>query len=185
MSKKSKKPNTSNLKWVIQVILFTFVLSTVFYAGSSVLLAELNLIVAVVILIVIILIGLAFDMIGLAAAAAKEEPFHSMAARKRKGAAEALNIIKNRDKFSNFCSDVIGDICGIVSGSSAAFIAARVIIAAPSFNAVVVTLAVTSAVAAATIGSKAVGKAYAIRRANDITYLAARAIMVFKRKKKR
>lgn len=29
-----------------------------------------------------------------------------------------LNLKKNADKVSSFCNDVIGDICGIISGAA-------------------------------------------------------------------
>ena len=53
-----------------------------------------------------------FDMIGVAVTAADEQVFHSMAAKKIRGAKLAVKFKKNADKLSSFCKDVIGDICG-------------------------------------------------------------------------
>jgi hypothetical protein len=69
--------------------------------------------------------ALLFDIIGVAVTAADERPFHSMAAHKEKGAAEALYLLHNASHVSSFCNDVVGDICGIVSGTTAAVIVSR------------------------------------------------------------
>ena len=41
-----------------------------------------------------------------------------MNAQKISGAKEAITIIKNNVRFASLCNDVIGDICGIVSGAA-------------------------------------------------------------------
>ena len=184
MNKAKKKSNNSNIKWVIQAVLFTFVLSTIFNAGSTVMLEDVSIIVKILVLVFIIFFGVVVGMIGMAALAADETPFHSMAARKVKGSDEALSIIRNRDKVSNFCCDIIGGICGIVSGSSAAFISVRIVDAYPNLNSIAITLAIMGTVAALSVGSNAVATTYATENANDITYFTARFIRTFKRKKK-
>ena len=45
-----------------------------------------------------------------------------MAAHKEPGAKEALVLLRNAGRVSSVCNDVVGDICGIVSGSTAAVI---------------------------------------------------------------
>jgi len=181
---KSKKKSNSNVKWVIQAVLFTFVLSTIFNAGSSVMLEDVHIVIKITVLVFIILFGVIIGMIGMAAMAADEVPFHSMAARKCKGATEALAILKNRDKVSNFCCDVIGGICGIVSGSSAAFISVRLVATYPNINSAIITLALMGTVAAISVGSNAVATTFSVNRANDITFFVARIIRAFKREKK-
>jgi len=183
MSKNKKKSN-SNIKWVIQVVLFTFVLSSLFTAGSSIMLEDVNIAAAISILVFIILFGILIGMIGMAAMAADEVPFHSMAARKVKGAEEALTILKNRDKMSNFCCDVIGGICGIVSGSSAAFVSVRIVTLYPNLNSAIIMLAITGSVAALSVGGNAVATTLSVKYAHNITFFVARIIRKFKRKKR-
>ncbi|WDC83794.1 hypothetical protein PL321_14940 [Caloramator sp. mosi_1] len=79
------------------------------------------------VLISIIFVGIIFDIIGVAVTAAEEAPFHSLASRKVKGAKTAVKLIRNADKVSNFCNDVIGDICGVVSGAAGAIIISKLI----------------------------------------------------------
>ena len=82
------------------------------------LLRNVQVLVAFIILVVIILTGILFDIIGVAVTAADEKPFHSMSSRKLLGAKTSVALIRNASKLSNFCNDVIGDICGIISGAA-------------------------------------------------------------------
>jgi len=181
----SKPKKNSNTKWVIQAILFTFVLTVMFSAGSSVMLEDVSILIKVAVLVFIILFGVAIGMIGMAAMAADETPFHSMAARKVKGSEEALAILKNRDKVSNFCCDIIGGICGIVSGSSAAFLSVRIVAANPALNATVIMLATTGLVASLSVGGNAIATAYSVKYSHRITFFAAKIVRTFKRGKRR
>src|SRR5690554_1632429 len=73
---------------------------------------------SLVTLIVIIIIGVVFDIIGIAVTAASEVPFLSMASKKKRGAINAVRLIRKADQVSSFCNDVVGDICSIISGSA-------------------------------------------------------------------
>ena len=66
--------------------------------------------------------GIVFDIIGVAVTATDESSFHSMAAKKVHGAAHAIRLVRHADRVSSFCNDVVGDICGTVSGAAAASI---------------------------------------------------------------
>lgn len=119
--KKSGSKGT-NYKWIIGITLWTFLISSFISFISNVLLSNVGIFIAFVILIIIILIGILSDIIGVSVTAADEVPFHSMASRKVKGAKTSVFLIRNADKVSNFCNDVIGDICGVVSGATGAVI---------------------------------------------------------------
>ena len=62
-------------------------------------------------LIIVIAIGIMFDLIGVAVTVGNEEDFHAQASKKIKGAKTSIKMIRNSAKVSNFCADVIGDIC--------------------------------------------------------------------------
>jgi CBS domain containing-hemolysin-like protein len=95
-----------------------------------------------------------------------------MAAKKVLGAKYALRIIKNANKVSNFCNDVVGDIAGIVSGGT---VIVFVVHLSKTFvwatNTILFNLILTSIVAAFTIGGKAIGKSIAINYCNTIVFL--------------
>lgn len=138
---------------------------------------------AVLVLFVIVLIGVLFDMVGTAVTAAEEAPFHSMAARRVKGAATGIKLIKNAERVSNICNDVIGDICGIVSGSTTAVIVAR-LVSADSAAGFFAGIALTAFVAAVTVGGKAFGKSIAISSSNNIVFAVAKILSVFEKDSK-
>jgi Mg2+/Co2+ transporter CorB len=172
--KKMYKKRTSdikpNYKWIIGIIIWTFIISGAITLISETTLSKVNIYIAFIILVLIIIIGIVFDIIGVAVTAADETPFHSMASRKVHGARKAVNLIRNADKVSNFCNDVIGDVCGVVSGGTGAVIVTKIMASTPIKEGLVLTIVISAAIASLTVGGKAVGKNYAISQSNNIVY---------------
>ena len=108
-------------------------------------------------------------MVGVEVTASDEQVFHSMAAKKIRGAKLAVKFKKNADKLSSFCQDVIGDICGIVSGSTGAVIAIKIMNQLDNNN-LFITLIVMGIISSLTIGGKAIEKAIAMNKSNEILY---------------
>jgi CBS domain containing-hemolysin-like protein len=157
----------------------TFFLSLFFNTISQTLIQGLALLGSVMVLLVIIAIGIVFDVIGIASAAANLPPLNARAAKKVPGAKHALILARNSDRVSSFCNDVVGDICGIVSGSAA--------------TAIIFSLALNNArhqnyfsifmmalVASLTVGGKAVGKSIAINYSTEILLLVGRVLYFFR-----
>lgn len=177
--KKFKVPRpSSNVavsnKWTVFVVILSFVLSVVFSAVTSVLMAEMSIVWAFIILFVIIGINITFDIIGTAVMSAEEYPFHSLAARRVRGAKETIKIIRHAPQVSNLCCDVIGDIAGIISGAATALIVAE-LAAAFSLAGMLPSLLLTGLVGAMTIGGKAVCKGIAMQNGNAIVYFIGKA----------
>lgn len=181
--KKKGKPEKSSGKWAVQVFFIAVVLSAVLSFASDSALDGAGVAVAIVVLLAFILLGIFFDIVGVAVTAADEKPFHSMAAHKTPGAKEALGLIRKADKVSSMCNDVVGDICGIISGSTAAVIVVR-LQSAFSLRSALISLAVTALVSGLTIGGKAMGKAFAIDKSTAVLQLVGRALHLFSGKKK-
>lgn len=156
-----------SIKWSLLISLVTLLLSATFTIVSTIVLAGVGWGIGMVVVLIIVIIGVFFDMLGLAAASAQEKPYHSMAAEKLHGAKQAIKIVRNADKFSNFCNDVIGDISGIVSGTASAAVVLQLVYTfgeteqSMLFKALSVLF--TATVAALTVGGKALGKAFAIQ----------------------
>lgn len=167
--------NKTDFKWIIQIMVIAFVISFAFSFTSEMVIPNVNIIVGILLLILFILLGVLFDMIGVAVTAADEKPFHSMNSRKVKGADIAVKFKKNADKVASFCNDVVGDICGVVSGSAGAIIALSLADILP-IDKFIITLLVTSIIAALTIGGKAIGKSFAMNKSNLILYRFAKII---------
>lgn len=177
------KKKNNNSKWIIKITLMAFMISFIFSFISEIALNNTGIVLGIIILFVFILLGVIFDMIGVAVTAADEKPIHSMNARKVKGADVATKFKKNADKVSSFCNDVVGDICGIISGSAGVVIASSLtnIIKIEPF---IISLIVTALIAALTIGGKALGKGFAIKNSNNILFGFSKVVSCFYKPKK-
>ena len=129
-------------------------------------------------MLIIVLLGILFDIVGVAVMSADEKPFHSMAAKKVPGAAEALKLLRNAEKVSSFCNDVVGDICGVVSGSASAIIAVKALTQIDSDT--VSQLIMSALVAGVTIAGKAFGKNLAMSNSTRIVHFASKLIYYIK-----
>ena len=174
---KSKNKKKSGCSWALRVFLLAVALSALLSFFSSTALEGTGYAVAIIVLAVFIALGIVFDMIGVAVTAADPKPFHSMAAHREKGAKEAIRLLKNANQVSSFCKDVVGDICGIVSGSTATVI---VVLLQNSFGwrSIVVSTVVTALISGLTIGGKAIGKKVAMKKSKDVIYLTAKVLSV-------
>lgn len=171
--KKAKKP-PSRARWIILVFVATIIISACFTLLSSSILDGSGTVAALVILLLIILIGIAFDIVGVAVTAAEERPLHSMAAKKVPGAKEAIGLIKNADRVASICNDVVGDICGVVSGSASAVIAVRLLESFTPTWSSILKIAMSALVAGLTVGGKAIGKGVAMRYSVQIVHFVGR-----------
>ena len=109
--------------WIYTVFITTFILSILFSLGTNIISIHSNTIVTIIIILIVISIGIVFDMIGVASLSANEKTFHAMSAQKIKGAKTANKLIKSNVKVSSVCNDIVGDICGIISGGLGAVLA--------------------------------------------------------------
>jgi len=165
-------------KWIVTVFIMTFILSIVFNGVSNALLSKINIVIAFLILIIMIGIGIFFDMIGMAVATCEEAPFHAKAAKKHKGAREAIRLIRSKEKVSSVCNDVVGDVSGIVSGSLSALISVN-LSDITGINSLIISLIVGGIVASLTVGGKAIGKKKAIDNCNEILFFVGGVVHLF------
>lgn len=180
--KKEKKQKNKNWIWPTVVFIMAIIISLLFSILSEWALSNASIIVAVIVIVVFILLSIIFDMLGLAVASCNIEDFNAMAARKVKGSKQALALVKSADKVSSVCNDVIGDVCGILSGAAGASLLANIALTSGSFQAIFVSSLVAAIIAGFTIGGKAVVKRLAITHATNITLNFARVINFFTHK---
>lgn len=181
-SEKTKKDSRilhfdKNVLWIIKISLMAFVFSFLLSLFSETVMSKSTFWISVIVLLFFIFLGIIFDMIGVATTVADKKVFNSMASKKVKGSKTALKFIKNSSQVSSFCNDVVGDICGILSGSAGVTIALA-ISNIFSLNILLANLLTTSLIAALTIGGKAAGKSYAINKSNRILYTFSKIIEV-------
>lgn len=173
--------NKIDFKWILIVTILAFVISIVMTLFSTITLENVSLFVAILITFLFILLGIVFDIIGVAVTSGDEVAFHSMSSRKVKGGKIGVKLMKNTSKVSSVCCDVIGDVCGIVSGTSGVVIVS-LIIKLTNFNELLISLLVTGVISALTIGGKALGKGFAVNKSKEIVTIVSRMLSFFQRK---
>ena len=171
-----KKERNKAIRWVVTIFLVTIVISGTISFVSDEIMSTSGVLTAFLILLVIIFIGIVFDIIGMAVASADERPFHSMAARKVIGAQNAIKLLRNAERVSSICNDVVGDICGVVSGSASATIAAQILQHGEFSWPQLISLGMSAFCAGLTVGGKAIGKTFAVNSATEIVHTVGKII---------
>lgn len=168
--------------WLITVTVVSFIISFMMALISELVIPNAVITISMFLVLIFIFIGIVFDIIGLAANTADPKIFHSMATKKVRGSKKAIELIKNKDKVSSLLNDVIGDICGVVSGSCGLAIS---ITLANMMNTskILTTIIVTSIISSLTIGGKAFGKTIAINNANEIIFEFSKILNIFSKDK--
>lgn len=164
------------MKRFLWVGAWTFVLSVVFSLGSKALLTLLGFASSFLLLLFIVLVGIVFDIIGVAATAARETPFHAMAADKVRGSVQAIWLVRNADKVATFSNDMVGDVAGTLSGAVAVGLVFQLVRLRPALSEALLTTLMVALVAAVAVGGKASGKGFALKNASRIVFLVARII---------
>ena len=186
MSKPKKDPRRRAVSWVIFVFFLSFALSLLMSWSSSTALSTVGIAMATLTVLILVSIGIIFDILGVAVTSADKPPLVAMTTRRVPGARQALWMVQNADRMASICNDVVGDICGVVSGSAGATLAMRIGEKMGLSSTFVVGILVAAFIAALTVGGKAIGKRLAIKRSKDILMLTGRAAAflsgLFKRK---
>lgn len=176
----AKRERNKHIRWAVTIFLITIFISGLISLISDEVMASSCLGVAFLILFVIIFVGIIFDIIGMAVATAEEKPFHSMAARKVPGAQEAIRLLRNAERVSSICNDVVGDICGVVSGSASATIASLILAHVELDWPRGIGLLMSALAAGLTVGGKAVGKTIAVNSATEIVHTVGKILWAFR-----
>ena len=167
--------------WIIKAFLMTFFIAFLFNAVTNVVIENCNNIALIVFSILFIVLGIIFDIIGTSVLTANEATFHAKSSKKIKGAKESINLIKNSNQIASICNDVIGDICGIGSGSVGAMLSIF-ISNKTGINVVYTTLFISSLISSLTVGGKAIGKKFAVKQSDIIIEKVGIILSIFSKK---
>lgn len=183
--KKTEKENKkkANISWIVLITILSLVISILFSLLSELLMPKVNIYIGIIIMFLFIGLGILFDILGVSLVSADIKPYHSMAAKKIKGARVAVKLKQNTSKLSSVFCDVIGDICGIVSGSAGVYIATKLSLLI-NINPIFISLGITGVISALTIGGKAIGKSCAINNSTMILYDFSKVLSLFYNPKK-
>ena len=176
----ARRERRKHIRWVVTIFFTTMLISGTISFVSDEIMERSGMVTAFLILMAIVLVGILFDVVGVAVTSADEKPFHSMAARKVPGAQESIRLLRNAERVSSICNDVIGDICGVVSGSASATIAAQVLNHFTFSWPQLVTLLMSALVAGMTVGGKAIGKTFAVNSCTTIVHTVGRVLYTFR-----
>ncbi len=168
----SKANNKHNSAAVYTLIVFigTFFTACLMTLVSSLVLEEMETFtVGLVILLVVIFVGVLFDIVGTAIGVCGMASLNSKAARRIPGAKKAIGLVKNASRVANICNDVVGDICGTVSGGIGTALAA-VLVSSGGWLGLAVSVGISGCIAAMTVAGKAMGKNFALQQADTIIF---------------
>lgn len=174
--------STVSKRYIFIVWATSFLLAVVFFWLSEILASKLqNLFLSFLFLVIIILIGIVADIVGTSVTAAREAPFHAKGAKKVPGAQESVFLIRNADRVANICNDIIGDIAGTLSGAMGVALVLQVMLSWPQADQALLNMLMVGAIAALTIGGKAMGKRLALTRSNEVIFLVGELLAAWSR----
>lgn len=162
--------------WNFLVFILSFTLAVIFSFLTNILSNNSSDIFIILIIFIVIMIGIIFDMIGVAVLTAKESTFHAMSSKKIKGAKKATKLIKNNVKVASFCNDIVGDVCGIVSGGLGAVLAISI---SDYLGITLATIIVSAIISSLTVTGKAIFKNVAVKKADNILFTFSKILSIF------
>ena len=171
--------------WLIKIFVLTFSLSLVFSSLSEMLFRASGVVIAVAIIIFFLLIQFITDIIANAVTVCDDGCFKQMCEQKLKGAKQAAFLVRNKDKVASFLCDIIGDVCGILSGAAGATIVVKIAREGQGGLAILYAALIAATIASLTVVGKAAGKTYAKRNSEKITLKIGKFLAVFAKNDKK
>lgn len=182
--KQKKKIMPSWLSWGLSVLFLSFALTVLFSFITEISIKGSPVYVCIIVLIVLLVLNIFCDLLANAILTCQADAFHAMASNKIKGAKRAVTLCRNATKLGSIFADIIGDICGIVSGSAGTVLA--IYIASKSDGdiwEIVCAIGVSAVIGALTVGGKAIFKHFAIKYNKQIVFSFAKFTTLFKKEK--
>ena len=174
-----KRPILKNL-WAIKITIITFVLAILFSFLSQIATSSSQLFVPYMVLIFMIFISIITDAIAVSVKSCDVDRLFFLTKGKNFEYEIILKMVCNADKVNNICADVIGDMCGILSGACGATIVAKA--DNLSYN-YINAICVSSLIVAITVGGKAYMKDIAIHSSEEYLISCIKLLKIFIRKK--
>lgn len=168
--------------WSIKVTALTFGVCLLSSVLSNLATAKNNFFLAITLLLSMIFISIIFDAIGVAVAACNyTELIRTCKINRQKDCMIFEWISCNAEKVNNICCDVVGDMCGILSGACGVTIVVNLCVG--NLNSYIISIIVSSLIAAITVGGKAFFKGLALSKSHKFVTLLKNFLKIFWRKK--
>lgn len=184
--KNRKKRVPQWLIWGFSILFLSFGLTVIFSFLTELVIDENSpAFICVVVLLVLLLLNISCDVLANAIIACKPESFLAMASNRIRGAKRAVYFCRNASRLGSIFADVIGDICGIVSGAAGAALATIIAVSGEGYIKIITSILVSAVIGALTVGGKAIFKHFAIKYSKNIVFGFAKFTTFFKKEKKR
>jgi len=182
----NKKRVTTSKIWYTELFFASLLLCFIFAIISQLVLLHANLALALFIILLLIAISVFFDLVGVAVTASHIKPFLELKSKGYvRGVDQAIKLVKNADRVSSICTDVVGDICGILSGAGGVAISIIIISESSGWNSAIWSTLISSIIAALTVLGKALGKSYALNYPTKIMLEVGKFLYFFSKKKRK
>lgn len=173
------------LVWGLSILFLSFALTVIFSFVTELVIDENSpAIICIIVLLVLLVLNISCDVLANAIIACKPESFLAMASNRIRGAKRAVFFCRNSSRLGSIFADVIGDICGIVSGAAGAALAAIIALSGDGYIKMVTAILVSAVIGALTVGGKALFKHFAIKYSKNIVFAFAKFTTLFKKEKK-
>ena len=157
--------NKNSTKWAFKVFVLSISLSIIFSLFSQSLLPSLSPFFSIFVIVFFVFVSVIFDMIAVAFTSINKEQLEKY--KNENGYVMAVKLYERADKVASFGGDVVGDICGILSGAGGVSLVVNMNIQDANLN-LLVTCLVSSLIAGITIFCKAIIKTYALQNCEQI-----------------
>jgi len=172
--------------WYTELFIASLLLCFIFAIISQLILIHANLALALFIILLLIGISVFFDLVGVAVTASHIKPFLEMKSKGYvRGVDNAIKLVKNADRVSSVFTDVVGDICSILSGAGGVAISIIIVSETSSWSSAILSTLISSIIAALTVLGKALGKSYALNYPTKIVLGMGKFLYFFSKKKKK
>ncbi len=180
--KQKRKIMPAWLAWGLGVLVLSFALTVLFSFLTEISVKDSPAFVCIIVLVVLLFLNILCDLLANAIISCSPEAFHAMASKKIKGAKRAVTFCRNATKLSSIFADVIGDICGIVSGAAGTALVVHFALTGSIYE-IIASIGVSAVIGALTVGGKAIFKHFAIKYNKQIVFGFAKFTTFFKREK--
>lgn len=157
--------NKNSTKWAFKVFVLSISLSIIFSLFSQSLLPSLSPFFSIFVIVFFVFVSVIFDMVAVAFTSINKEQLEKY--KNENGYVMAVKLCERADKVASFGGDVVGDICGILSGAGGVSLVVNMNIQDANLN-LLVTCLVSSLIAGVTIFCKAIMKTYALQNCEQI-----------------
>ena len=174
----------NSARWAFKALILSVSLSIVFGMFSQSLFPALPAFLSVLIIFFFIFISVIFDMIGVSFTTLSKNDLNGLSGQNTAFLETLSRLFENKDKISSFCGDIVGDICGILSGAGGVSLVFNMNLQDSNVN-FIATCIISSVIAGLTIFGKAIMKGYAVQNCRKVAIVTAKTIQTLQIKKKK